>query len=639
MQRLFAFPLAVQFTLGVMATPSVWLAAVLAAAATASPLLSVKANTGVLNTDADLQNVSPTIKSLFESGSPGRDTPTNTTSRCKVYPDDIAWPSDEAWAQLNELTGGHLISQPTPLAAVCYPGEDYDAAKCSEYTVSAWQKSYLHFVDPVEMMSPVAQGMTCTPPVLFDSKGCSRGGFPMYVVNATEPKHVQLAVNFARNTGVRLVVKNTGHDFLGKSGGKDALSIWTHGFKSIDYIEEYVDEKMNYSGPAFKAGVGVQAFEIYKAAHEKGRIVVGGEGETVGVMGGYIQGGGHSPLTGLYGTGADNVLSYEAVTADGEFVVANSTSHTDLFWALRGGGGSTFAVATSVTVKAHPDLEVTASRFSFTSAQTGNETFWAAIRSYVDSWIANADAGTYTYWTLIPTNGTFSFGFSPFFAPGKSKNEATALLQPWFNKLNELGVKFDPNITHFDNFYDAWRSSFPLEAVQKPNVATASRLFPRANFETAEKRQELYEHIRRSSEKNRVQVHFNMQAKDPANNDNAVNSHWRPLVSFSMQSVRWPINSTATEIMKIRQDFQDVDHQSWRNISPGAGSYLAEADRLEPDFGFAFWGDKYPKLLELKKKLDPQDVFFATTGVGSERWKVESVDGLPNENGKLCRVE
>jgi len=77
--------------------------------------------------------------------------------------------------------------------------------------------------------------------------------------------------------------------------------------------------------------------------------------------------------------------------------------------------------------------------------------------------------------------------------------------------------------------------------------------------------------------------------------------------------------------------------QSWRDISLGAGGYLAEADRLEPNFGQAFWGDKYPRLLELKKKLDPYELFYATTGVGTEGWKVESVDGLPNENGKLCR--
>ncbi|KAF1843577.1 FAD/FMN-containing isoamyl alcohol oxidase-like protein MreA [Cucurbitaria berberidis CBS 394.84] len=622
-----------------MSSFTLWITAVLASITTGTPLLSAKVETGLLNLDVDLQHVDSSIKSLFLPGSPNSNAPGNTTSRCKIYPGDPEWPSDKAWSQLDVLTGKRLITGPTPLAAVCYPGKDYDAAKCAGYTTPVWQRSYVHMDDPIEMMSPVAQGLTCSIPSLYDSKGCTRGGFPKYVVNATEPKHVQLAVNFARNTGVRLVIKNTGHDFLGKSGGKDALSVWTHWMKSIDYIEKYVDEKLGYSGPAFKAGVGVQAFEIYRAAHEKGKVVVGGEGETVGIMGGYIQGGGHSPLTGLYGTGADNVLSFEAVTADGKFVVANSTSNTDLFWALRGGGGSTFAVAISVTVKAYPDLQVTASRFTISSAVTGKETFWAAIRAYVDSFIPNADAGTYTYATLIPTNGTFTFSFSPYFAPGKSKKEATALLDPFFTSLKDLGIKFDPNVTHFDHFYDAWRSSFPLEAVQKPNVATASRLFPRANFETKEKRQEYFDRIRASSENNRVQVHFNIQAKDPSNNDNAVNSHWRPLVSFSMQSVRWPINSTAAEILKIRKDFQAGDMQSWRDISPGAGSYLAEADRLEPDFGNAFWGDKYPRLLELKKKLDPQDLFYAATGVGSERWRVESVDGLPNENGKLCRVD
>jgi hypothetical protein len=621
-----------------MASLPIWISALLATTTGATPILSGNVNIGSLNVDIDLQGVSSSLKPLFEPGSGS--APNVTASRCKVYPGDANWPSDDAWTQLNELSGGRLIAEPTPLAAVCYPDQpSYDAAKCASYTTPEWQRSYMHMHDPIEMMSPVAQGMTCLPPTLYDSHGCTRGGFPKYVMNATEPKHVQLAVNFARNTGVRLVIKNTGHDFLGKSGGKDALSIWTHWMKDIEYIEEYNDAELGYNGPAFKSGVGVQAFEIYKAAHEKGRVVVGGEGETVGVMGGYIQGGGHSPLTGLYGTGADNVLAFEVVTADGEFVVANSTSNTDMFWALRGGGGSTFGVATSVTVRAHPDLEVTASKFSFSSAQTGNETFWAAIRSYVDSWIANADAGTYTYWTLIPTNGTFAFAFSPFFAPGKSEAEATALLQPFFNKLTDLGIKFDPNITQFDNYYDAWRSSFPLEAVQKPNVATASRLFPRTNFETEDKRQEWFERIKASSERNRVQVHFNMQAKDPANGDNAVNSHWRPLVSFSLQSVRWPINSTSEQIMKARKEFQNVDMESWREISLGAGGYLAEADRLEPDFGNAFWGTKYPRLLELKKKLDPYNVFYATTGVGSETWRVESEDGLPNENGKLCRID
>ncbi|KAF2005238.1 FAD binding domain-containing protein [Amniculicola lignicola CBS 123094] len=615
-----------------------WLTTALVISSNASPILGSSKSDLLDLLNSNLKSLPSGLKSLFLPEallpfSPG------SSSRCKVYPGDKNWPSDEAWNKLNELTGDRLLSKPEPQGSICYPGAHFDAAKCANIT-AVWSRSYTHMDDPIEMFTPVAQGMTCMPPNVFDSGNCTRGGFPLYVLNATKPEHVQLGVNFARNTGVRLVVKNTGHDFLGKSGGQDALSIWTHWFKDIDYIENYVDKRLGYSGPAFKAGVGVQAFEIYKAAREKLKVVVGGEGETVGIFGGYIQGGGHSPLSSLYGTGADQVLAYEVVTADGEFVTASSTSNPDLFWAMRGGGGSTFGVATSVVVKAHPEMPTTASRFTFTSANIGNETFWAGIRSYVDYFVPNADAGTYAYFTLIPNvyTGIFTFNMSPFFAPGKSLNETKALLQPWFTRLNDLGIHFDPNITHFDSFYDAWRSSFPLEVVEKVNATTGSRMFPRANFQTEKKREELYQNLRQSSESNRVQVHFNIKAVDPANADNAVNSAWRSNILFAQQAVRWPVNATAAEILRIRKEFQTGDMQRWRDISPGSGGYLAEADRLEPNFGQAFWGNKYPRLLLLKKKWDPKNVFYAVTSVGSEGWRVESVDGLPNENGKLCRV-
>lgn len=47
---------------------------------------------------------------------------------------------------------------------------------------------------------------------------------------------LQIAVNFARNTGVRFVMKNTGHDFSGKSGGAGSLSVWVHNLKDIAYV-------------------------------------------------------------------------------------------------------------------------------------------------------------------------------------------------------------------------------------------------------------------------------------------------------------------------------------------------------------------------------------------------------------------
>lgn len=356
-------------------------------------------------------------------------------------------------------------------------------------------------------------------------------------------------------------------------------------------------------------------------------------------MGGYIQGGGHSPLSSIYGTGADQVLAFEVVTPDGEFVTADSTQNSDLFWALRGGGGGTFGIVTSVTVKTYPDVPTTASSFTFTTSNITKETFWDGVRGYFDYFIPNADAGTYAYFVLIPEDGETTFQMTPFFAPNKTLEETHAILDPWFSELNDLGIHFDPNIKHYDSFYPAWQDYFPLEVVEKVNVATGSRLFPRSNFEDPELLETTFENIRESSENNRVIVAFNMKNTSPDNPDNAVNPAWRENVLFAMQSVRWEVEDSPEVIWEKRKDFTFGDMQRWRDISPGAGGYLAESERLEPNFQQAFFGTNYPKLLEVKKKYDPTELFWVSTGVGSESWQVESVDTLPNENGKLCRVD
>jgi hypothetical protein len=98
------------------------------------------------------------------------------------------------------------------------------------------------------------------------------------VINAKTVSDIQSGINFARNDYVRLVVKNTGHDFAGKSTGHGALSIWTHGLKDMQYFENYVDDS-GYRGPAIKASAGVQAYDLYKFASQKNVVVVAGEGQ------------------------------------------------------------------------------------------------------------------------------------------------------------------------------------------------------------------------------------------------------------------------------------------------------------------------------------------------------------------------
>lgn len=126
-------------------------------------------------------------------------------------------------------------------------------------------------------MWPIYEGWTCVPSST-DAMNCMLGGYPSYVVNVSTVAQIQLAVNFARGNSLRLVVKNTGHDYLGKSVGAGALGIWTHRLKELQYLEGY--ESKRYRGAAVKMGAGIQGEELYRKAKEVGftPVAVGGEG-------------------------------------------------------------------------------------------------------------------------------------------------------------------------------------------------------------------------------------------------------------------------------------------------------------------------------------------------------------------------
>jgi FAD/FMN-containing dehydrogenase len=97
---------------------------------------------------------------------------------------------------------------------------------------------------------------------------------------------------------------------------------------------------------------GVTWAELNDAAGAHGLAVTGGAVSTTGVAG-YTLGGGLGWLMAKYGLAADNLLAVELVTAEGDVLHVDAACHSDLFWALRGGGGN-FGVATSFTYRLHP---------------------------------------------------------------------------------------------------------------------------------------------------------------------------------------------------------------------------------------------------------------------------------------------
>lgn len=164
--------------------------------------------------------------------------------------------------------------------------------------------------------------------------------------------------------------------------------------KDIEF-KDYSDK--HYTGKAVKMGAGVQGFEVNKAAFEQGLQVVTGSCPTVGVAGGYSQGGGHSALTSAHGMAADQVLEWEVVTADGVHLIANREKNADLYWALSGGGGGTYGVVLSMTSKAHQDTHTAGANLTFASAGMSQEAFYSLVDTFQTTVLpASTEAGVTT---------------------------------------------------------------------------------------------------------------------------------------------------------------------------------------------------------------------------------------------------
>ncbi|KAJ5613663.1 hypothetical protein N7528_007317 [Penicillium herquei] len=587
-------------------------------------------------TEKSLRSLNHSKKELFGFQSDSASANADGNAKCRLLPGDKAWPSESTWSELDRVLGGALIKT-VPLAASCYPSwPEYDSAKCTDVG-DDWEVSYMHAADPASIMWPLFEGRSCLPTNMNTSSTCTIGGYSSYAVNVSTVAQIQLAVNFARNSNVRLVVKNTGHDFNGKSTGAGALGVWTHNLKEIEYIENY--NGASYQGAAVKMGAGIQAFEIYEKAEELGFTAVGGEGKTVGVAGGYVLGGGHSPMSSMYGLAADQVLALEVVLADGTFTTVTEETDPDLFWAIRGGGGGTFGVVTSVISRVYPKVGVTVSTFTFTTGTgVSADTFWEGVRAYFSYFARFADAGTYAYfWVLNLGDDSYEFMMNPFFAVNHTVAEFNTLIEPWVNDLEALGITVTPNSTYYDSFYPGWEAGFPLEEIGLVTMMTGSRLFPRENFDA--KLNETVEAVRTTVGLGHSLLAFNMKTElQDGFLDNAANPAFRNSLMHAITSSSWDSSYTVAEINSTMYDLTYNVLDTWRATCPESGAYMSESDILEPNFQQAFYGTNYARLFKLKQRYDPEGVFYAPTGVGSEYWNVESLDGLPDQNGRLCRV-
>ena len=169
---------------------------------------------------------------------------------------------------------------------------------------------------------------------------------PAAVVFPESAAEVAAAVGYAADRGLRIAAQGTGHNAGPLGALTDTVLLRTDRMRGI---------RVDPAARTARAEAGVVWLDVVQAAAEHGLAALAGSSPDVGVVG-YTLGGGMSFLGRRYGLAANNVVAAEVVTADGHLVRADAEHEPDLFWALRGGGGS-FGIVTALEFRLFPHTQ------------------------------------------------------------------------------------------------------------------------------------------------------------------------------------------------------------------------------------------------------------------------------------------
>ncbi|MGX6602137.1 FAD-dependent oxidoreductase [Micromonosporaceae bacterium Da 78-11] len=210
----------------------------------------------------------------------------------------------------------------------------------------------------VHQLSPYLQGEVVVPssPSYATAKQLELAQFdavsPRAVVYCACAEDVSLAVRYAQHYGLPVAVRSGGHSYAGYSTTPGVII-------DLSRLNSVV-----VGAGTVTIGPGAQNVDVLNTLAPHGLVVSEGGCPTV-AAGGFLQGGGFGFLTRPLGMACDAIASAQVVLADGSIVTASSTQETDLFWAIRGGGGGNFGVVTSFTVVPHAGDQMSVATLSF----------------------------------------------------------------------------------------------------------------------------------------------------------------------------------------------------------------------------------------------------------------------------------
>ncbi|KAI1789969.1 FAD-binding domain-containing protein [Ganoderma leucocontextum] len=429
-------------------------------------------------------------------------------------------------------------------------------------------------------------------PLAFEGVNCRLGNVPPYYINVRSATDVQAALAFSNSTGVRLSVKNKGHDFKGRSGGWSTLSLLVTSSLQTSHNAQFrpagCSENTTYN--AITTGAGVLTQDLYEFADSVNRTIIGGYHQTVGFSGGYLLGGGHSILSPVYGLAVDRVVQVQVVTPDGVYRTANECQNQDLFFALRGGGGSAFGVVLESTHRTEPKFVIQTAVLRFTPTGTDLADWYALTVNNSLKWANDGWGGHIVGLTLIYVN------------PLLNATAARTSMQPAIGFVTAR--KGSATVEELPS----WLAFFEKYVPSAEAFSGGSRLLPSRLFWTAAGRAQLSALINETLADADASLYI--VAGTPwlykpvpgAAGATATTPAWRDAVWHLEVGLPIGYNDTLADRADGYRAASKYT-QRFRNLAPESGAYFNEGDVYEQDHEVAHWGtENYKKLLAVKQR-------------------------------------
>jgi hypothetical protein len=602
--------------------------------------------------------------------------PRHLSARTKIHrsrPSDATWPSQSAWKQLSEAVSGDLIPVDFPLSLLKTDPSGAAAKQLSKNIrnpyyigdqpgltqtlgwVDAWATKPSAYAVAARNAHDVAQAVN------FARKNGLRlvikGGGHSYQGTSNAPDSLLIWTRHMNDIVMHTVFVPQGCEHTQQPQAAVTLGAGT---------------------------IGIQAYDAVTT--RGGKYVQGGGCLSVGLAG-LVQSGGFGSYSKHYGSAAGSLLEAEVVTADGQIRIANACTNPDLFWALKGGGGGTFGVISKMTLRLH-DLPEFFGFVNFKIKAASDDAYRRLIRQFVsfycehlynDHWGEQAELNPdNTLEIKMVSHGLDREGVNKVWQPflnwvAQSRQSYSVQGRanigslpaqhmwdvPWW-KQHWPEVVFPGNGNPFIGLFDSALAHLMqpiLEFDDRPGAGAnnawwkgdggqvgwfiwgyESLWLPASLLETNAEQQRLADALFTSSRYSAVELHFNKglaggpptevaATKDTAMNPAVLTSFALAIVADGQGPAYPGIPGHEPSVDEGRKAAERIDRcmSQLRAVAPEPGAYVSESNYFEKRWQQAYWGSNYPRLANIKRKYDPDGLFFVHNGVGSEEW---SADGF-----------